>query len=62
MMFEIQDEMNLLCPSSIEEAYQFSLKIEDNLARKSQAKGWGTFRVQGPMRGRGNLMEASSSS
>ena len=38
MRFEIQDEMNLLCPSSMEVAYQFSLKAKEKLARKSQEK------------------------
>lgn len=62
LRFEIQYEMNLLCPSSIEEAYPFSLKAKEKLARKSQAKSRGTFRGRGPMRGRGNLVEANSSS
>jgi hypothetical protein len=34
LRFEIQDEMSLLCPSYVEEAYQFSLKDEEKLARK----------------------------
>ena len=43
LRFEIQDEMKLLCPSSIEEAYQFSLKDEEKLASQSQVKSWGAF-------------------
>ena len=33
--YDIQDEMNLMCPRSMEEAYHFSLKAEEKLARKS---------------------------
>ena len=29
MIFEIQDDMNLLYPSSMEEPYQFTLKAEE---------------------------------
>lgn len=46
----------------MEEAYRFSLKDEEKLARKSQAKIWGSFIGRGSMRGRGNPKEASSSS
>ena len=38
LRFEIQDEINLLSPNSIEEVYQFSLKAKEKLARKSQGK------------------------
>ena len=38
LRFEIQDEMNLLCPSYIEEGYKFSLKVEEILARKNEEK------------------------
>ena len=43
MIFEIQDEMNLLSPRFEEEKYQFSLKDEQKLARKSQGKSRGSF-------------------
>ena len=35
LRFEIQDEMSLLFLNYIEEAYQFSLKVEEKLAKKS---------------------------
>ena len=38
LMLEIQDEMNLLFSSFVEEAYQFSLKAKEKLARKRQVK------------------------
>ena len=38
LRFEIQDEMNLLCPSFVEQAYYFTFKVEEKLARKSQEK------------------------
>lgn len=62
LSFKIQHEMNLLCPILVEEAYQFSLKAEEKLARKSQAKSRGSFRGRGLARGRGNLAKDNSSS
>lgn len=44
MRYEIQDEMNLLCQSSIEEAYQQSLKAKEKLERKNQEKSRGSFK------------------
>lgn len=51
LIFEIQDEMNLLCLSSMEETYHFSLKFKQKLARKSQDNSRGSFISKGPMRG-----------
>ena len=42
--FKIQFEMNLFSPSSIEEVYQFSLKVEEKLVTKSEGKSSRTFR------------------
>ena len=42
--FEIQDEINLLSPSFVEEAYKFSLKAKGKLSRKSQGKIRGSFK------------------
>ena len=44
LRFEIQDEMNLLSPNLVEEAYQFSLKAEEKLSKESQGKSLGLFR------------------
>ena len=38
LRFEIQDEMNLLSLNYVEEASQFSLKVEEKLVRRSQGK------------------------
>lgn len=46
--------------NSIEDVDQFSFKVEEKLARKSQAKSWGTFIGWGLMRDRGNPAEARS--
>lgn len=60
MRIEIQDKMNLLCPSFVEEAYQLFLKEEEKLERKSRAKSQGSFRDRRPTRSRGNPIEESS--
>ena len=62
LRFEIQDQMNLLFPNYIKEAYQFSLQAEEKIARNIQGKSKGSFRGQGLTTGRGNPMEESSSS
>ena len=61
LRFEIQDEMNMLSPNSMEESYRFSLKVEQKLARKNQGKILGSFRGRGLLRGRGNPIEVSIS-
>ena len=61
LRFEIQDEMNLLCPIYMEESYQLSLKVEYKLERNRKLKSQGIFRGRGPMRGRGNLVEVINS-
>ena len=40
--------MSLLPPIPMEEAYQFSFKIEEKLARKIKGKSHGGFRDRGP--------------
>jgi hypothetical protein len=49
LRFEIQDELSLLSPKSVEDAYQFTLKAEEKLARKQNQKNRG----RSPARGKG---------
>ena len=53
LKLEIQDEISILSPKSVEEAYQMALKAEEKLLRKQSAKGRGTFRGKGSQGGRG---------
>lgn len=48
--YEIQD-MNLMSPSYVGKAYQFALKVEEKLPKKSQAKIKGSFKGEGSRRG-----------
>eukprot|EP00253_Pinus_taeda_P029162 PITA_29162 len=48
LRMEILDEISILSPKSIEEAYQSALKAEEKIARKQNVK-----RVRGSSRGRG---------
>jgi hypothetical protein len=34
LRYEIQDEINMMLVSTVEDAYQFALKVEEKLARK----------------------------
>jgi hypothetical protein len=34
LRYEIQDELNMMSVKTVEDAYQFALKVEENLARK----------------------------
>ena len=43
LKFEIQDDIGLLSPKTVEEVYQMALKAEEKLLRKKSAKGRGTF-------------------
>jgi len=62
----IQDEISILSPKIIEEAYQVVLKVEEKHMRKQYAKGRGTFRGRRSQCGRGTSTSprdgASSSS
>jgi hypothetical protein len=51
LKMEIQDELSLLSPSTLEEAYQCALKVEEKLSRK-QNSGRGKGKGQA-YRGRG---------
>ena len=53
LRMDIQDEISVLSPKTIEEAYQMVLKAEEKLMRKQSAKGRGTFRGKGSQGGRG---------
>eukprot|EP00253_Pinus_taeda_P003807 PITA_03807 len=44
---DIQDEICLLSPKTLEEAYQIALKAEEKLMSKQSARGRGTFRGKG---------------
>eukprot|EP00253_Pinus_taeda_P004034 PITA_04034 len=47
LRMDIQDEISLLSPKTVEEAYQRALKVEEKLMRKQSARGRGTFRGKG---------------
>ena len=53
LRMDIQDEISLLSPKTVEEGYQLALKAEEKLIRKQSAKGRGTFRGKGSQGGRG---------
>eukprot|EP00253_Pinus_taeda_P030671 PITA_30671 len=53
LRMDIQDEISLLSPKTVEEAYQMVLKDEEKLMRKQSARGRGTFRGKGSQGGRG---------
>lgn len=51
---EILDEIGILSPRMLDEAYQFALKAEEKINRKQNAKrGGGTGRGKGKVFGRG---------
>ena len=51
---EILDEIGILSPQTLDEAYQFALKEEEKINRKQNAKrGGGTGRGKGKIFGRG---------
>ena len=66
LRMEIQDEISILSPKIVEEAYQMALKAEEKILRKQSAKGRGTFQGGGSQGGRGRSIAprdgASSSS
>eukprot|EP00253_Pinus_taeda_P019746 PITA_19746 len=53
LRMDIQDEISLLSPKTVEEAYQIALKAEEKLIRKQSARGRGAFRGKGDQGGRG---------
>eukprot|EP00253_Pinus_taeda_P005469 PITA_05469 len=53
LRMDIQDEISLLSPKTIEEAYQIALKAKKKLMRKQSAKGRGTFEGREIQGGRG---------
>jgi len=53
LRMEIQDEISILSPKIVEEAYQMALKVEEKLLRKQSAKARGTFRGKGSQGSRG---------
>eukprot|EP00253_Pinus_taeda_P003576 PITA_03576 len=66
LWMEIVDEINILSPKTIEEAYQRALKVEENITKKQNTRrGRGSDRGKGQSFGRGkttnNSEEGSSS-
>ena len=53
LRMDIQDEISLLSPKTVEEAYQLALKAEEKLIRKQSARGKEAFRGKGTQGGRG---------
>eukprot|EP00253_Pinus_taeda_P018976 PITA_18976 len=53
LRMDIQDEISILSPKIVEEAYQVVLKVEEKLIRKKYATGRGTFQGKGSQGGRG---------
>ena len=47
LKLEIQDEIGILSPKTVEEAYQMALKVEEKLLRNQSAKGRGNFHGKG---------------
>ena len=47
LKLEIQDEIGILSPKTVEETYQMALKAEEKLLRNQSTKGRGTFRGKG---------------
>eukprot|EP00253_Pinus_taeda_P015993 PITA_15993 len=66
LRMDIQDEISLLSPKTVEESYQIALKAEEKLMRKQSARGRGTFRGKESQGGSGRYTTpkggASSSS
>ena len=52
---DIQDEMIMLSPKNIGEAYQFALKEKEKLMRKQSGKGNNVTRGRGQQAGRGKF-------
>ena len=53
LRIEIQDEMSMLSPKIVNEAYQMALKDEEILLRKKFSRGKGTLKGKGSQGGRG---------
>jgi len=57
LRIEIQDEISMLSPRIIEEAYQCALKIEGKILRKQNSgRGHGSTRGRGQPAGRGKFL------
>ena len=54
LRMDIQEEINMISPRTMEEAYQCALREEENIARKqSFNRGWGSSRGRGQATQRG---------
>lgn len=47
LRLDIQDEITVLSPRTVEEAYQMALKAEENLARKQAGRGKASAKGRG---------------
>lgn len=64
LKLDIQDEISVLSPTTVEETYQLALKAEEKLARKQTGKEKGAARSRGQQqsRGRSNAPKDGASS
>lgn len=53
LRLDIQDEINVLSPRTIKEAYQLTLKAEEKLTRKQSGRGKSSTRGRGQQSNRG---------
>lgn len=53
LRMDIQDEISILAPKRVEEAYHMALRAKEKLMRKQSNRGRGTFRGRGSQGGRG---------
>jgi hypothetical protein len=55
LRMDIQDEINMLTPRTMEESYHLALKAEDKIARKKSNRGKGFAKGRGQKSGKGKL-------
>jgi hypothetical protein len=60
LRYEILDELNMMSVRTVEDAYQFSLKAEENLAMKQSQRGRG--KIPSPNRGKGDTHDKAHKS
>jgi hypothetical protein len=51
LRYKIQDEINMMSVRTVEDSYQFELKVEENLARKQSQRG--RFKIVVPRKNKG---------
>jgi len=55
LRYDIQDEMSLISPKNVDEAYQLALKAEDKIQRRRSSKGEFGTRGRGQPSGKGKV-------